>query len=251
MAAHNRKTLLERTLQTIALSAHKDLEVICCDDASDEGERLESLTTNYPFLKVIRVEPENKYYCNPCIPYNITFKAAIGDIVIIQNPENFWLNDIGRYVNEAIRPNDYLVFGCYALDEETTKKVFNITVGETNWQEDTLVTIGPMNHKIGPSGYYQHSKYRPEYFHFCSAMYRKDLEELGGFDERYANGIAYDDGELLARIRRKGMKIIPVDDLMVVHSFHPAHSSNQVLVAKNHNLFYNVTLRESGFKVNN
>lgn len=252
MAAHNRRGLLERTLQTIALSAHKDLEVICTDDASNEDERFEDLAAIYPFLKVIRVDESEKWWVNPCIPYNMAFKAATGDVVIIQNPENFWLNDIGRYVNEAIRPNDYLAFACYALGEETTKQVFStIKVGEPHWQEDTLFLIGPMQQKIGPNGYYQHSKYRPEYFHFCSAITRKDLEDLGGFDERYGMGIAYEDNDFINRIYRKGMTVIPVDDLMVIHAWHPPHSSNQILVAKNHNLFYNITSKEKTYKVNN
>ena len=86
---------------------------------------------------------------------------------------------------------------------------------------------------------YNHSKYNPNAFHFCSAITRKDLDDLGGFDERYANGIGYDDMDLIARIRRKGMKVEIVDSPFVVHQAHEPtdYTNNQDLLTRNMNLY--------------
>lgn len=51
-------------------------------------------------------------------------------------------------------------------------------------------------------------------------MLREDLERVGGFDERYAPGLAYEDDEFLARVKRAGIKVEIIDDPFVVHQKH-------------------------------
>ena len=89
------------------------------------------------------------------------------------------------------------------------------------------------------NGWYNHSIYNPNAFHFTSAITMKDLEELGGFDERYADGIGYDDMDLIARIRRKGMSVEIVDDPYVIHQAHTPtdYTNNQDLLTRNRNLY--------------
>ena len=83
-AYYNRKKLFQRTLNSMMPYYGKvDFEVIVVDDGSDELERLEDLQTDFPFLRVIRLEKENKWYKNPCIPFNIGFSEIKGDKVII------------------------------------------------------------------------------------------------------------------------------------------------------------------------
>jgi GT2 family glycosyltransferase len=57
-------------------------------------------------------------------------------------------------------------------------------------------------------------------FHFASAITRKNLIELNGFDERYALGFNYDDTEFLQRIKNKNLKIDFVADPYVIHQYH-------------------------------
>jgi len=107
----------------------------------------------------------------------------------------------------------------------------------------------------GGDGWYNHSIYRPVGYHFCSAIYKSQLDELGGFDERYAEGIAFDDNELLVRIQKKGLNIKIIDQITVLHQWH--YSSNNYqnlnassLIEKNRQLFYNITLNENIYSVN-
>ena len=72
----------------------------------------------------------------------------------------------------------------------------------------------------GVNGWYNHGIYRPCAFHFCSGITRKNLIELNGFDESYANGICYDDNEFLYRINLKGLKIIFENDFKSIHQYH-------------------------------
>jgi len=86
------------------------------------------------------------------------------------------------------------------------------------------------------------------------AITRKDLIELNGFDERYANGIERDDIEFLDRIVRKKMKIVFIDDAIVIHQSHPpfqySHTNAKDLRLKNHQLYARTTAIENIVKVN-
>jgi glycosyltransferase involved in cell wall biosynthesis len=60
----NRKKLLINTLKSISKTKHTDFEFIIVDDASSEENRLEDLIEEFPFIKLVRIEPEDKWYCN-------------------------------------------------------------------------------------------------------------------------------------------------------------------------------------------
>ena len=54
-------------------------------------------------------------------------------------------------------------------------------------------------------------------------MMRADLYDIGGFDERFAKGLGYDDDDFVQRIQLKPMSMkIPIRP-MVVHQHHVAY----------------------------
>lgn len=217
-AYYNRKKLFLNTLLRLQNSSFKDFEVIVVDDGSNEENRLEDLEAEFHFLKVIRLDPKNKWYINSCIPFNIGFRAAKGDIVIIQNPECTHYGDIMNYVYHNLKLNDYISFGAYSLDKSTTD-----AINKTNAAFLESLQI-PFYEKAisydGEAGWYNHSIYRPKGFHWCTAIYKADLDALGGFDERFALGVAFDDNELLARIQKKEMNFRIIDEPFVLHQNH-------------------------------
>jgi len=233
-AYFNRKKLFYKTLLSLSNSAVKDVEVIVVDDGSSEDNRLEDLQQEFEFLKVIRLEPSDKWYINPCIPFNIGFAAAKGDIVIIQNPECLHYGDILKYVEENLCPNDYISFAAYSLDKETTDGL----------NADNILTLQSLNvlflsHKVeydGVAGWYNHSIYRPRGFHWCAAVFRTDLLDLGGFDQRFAMGVGFDDTELLERVKKKGMNVKIIDEPFVLHQNHFDYTTDQT---QHINPFYN------------
>lgn len=205
MAYYNRKEQLDRTLNSIGKSKILDFELIIVDDASEEP-----LIYDNKKVKIIRIEPKDKWYYNPCIPYNIGLRASTGDIVIIQNPECYHIGDILSYVQDNIHDGLYLSFACYALNPKDTDMFHN---GET------LKLNNRMFRNPERNGWFNHSVYRPAGYHFCSAITRKDLNIIGGFDVKYAMGISYDDDDLIRRIRQK-MKVSIIDDPYVLHQYH-------------------------------
>ena len=111
----------------------------------------------------------------------------------------------------------------------------------------------------GTLGWYNHSIHRPEHFHFCAAISSKDLNELGGFDERYAHGLCWEDNEFAERIKKKNMERIFVDDPFVFHQFHYNYSNNlnltwgakrSLILTDNKDIYYSTTDKEEQVKVN-
>ncbi len=256
-AYYNRKKLFTRTLKSMLPYYGKiDFEVIVVDDGSDEAERLEDLQNDYPFLRVIRLEKQNKWYKNPCIPFNIGFEAVKGDKIIIQNPECYHFGAILAYVDAHLKENEYLSFGCFSMDK------LNTDDDALFFDEKNIAKLIENNNRSfttdGDLGWYNHSKFRPEAFHFCAAMMSTDLFDLGGFDERYAKGVGYDDDELIWRIKNKKMQIKFIDDQIVLHQNHYIAPDDLVEANKrrfesykrNKLIFEQITKCNSHWKVN-
>ncbi len=254
-AYYNRKYLFERTLKSLLVYYGKiEFEVIAVDDGSRKSERLEGLIKDFPFLRIIRIEMIDKWYNNSCIPFNLGFTAIKGDKVIIQNPECYHLGKILEFVDKNLTMNDYISFACFSLDNKNTfsDDLFFDKLNINYLINNNLISVK----KDGDLGWYNHSKYRPVAFHFCSAIMKDDLYELGGFDIRFAFGIGYDDNEFVERIRMKGMNIKFVDDEIVLHQNHYNYMKNNKksinnkakLIQRNEQLFNELYRSDKNYK---
>lgn len=237
---YNRRELLINTLNSI--NTDKEFEFIVVDDASDDNNKIEDLEEKYSFLKVIRLEKEHKNHINPCVPFNIGFKKAKYENIILQNAECYHVGDIIGYVLENLTQDNYLTFSCYSLSEEQTEKM----------KQETPTLINKGATYDGESSWYNHIIYRPVYYHFCSAITKKNLiDNLGGFDEKYKDGIGYDDNELLSRIDRLGLNKKMIDYPFVYHQWHYTNpNNNPILMDKNRKLFQEYTSKGTFLKVN-
>lgn len=268
-AYYNRKNLFENTLISISKQINEnrgkfDVEVIAVDDGSDENERLEDLPEKYPFLRIIRLEKKDKWYFNSCIPFNIGFKEAKGDVVILQNPECIHYGNILKYTQENISDKNYISFACFSLGIESTDHI-DIYLNNPEKLKELI-----QNNNVGYIGdgldcWYNHSIVNPKGYHFCAAITKKNLYDLGGFDERFASGIAFDDNEFLYRVNLKGLEIKIIDNPIVLHQNHytkityttdknllddESYKKRLALAEKNRILFELVTKSEKPWRAN-
>ena len=261
MAFHNRKPQLLRTLKTIGMSSKIDeTEVIIVNDGSAPEHDLSDVPEMFDFpIIVIDLPQEKKWYVNPCVPYNVGFKAASGEVIIIQNPECMHVGDIIAHVDENLGDDNYISYAAYSLNQPSTNGLDNIELNAESVKEHVHPLAMMPYTKEGSLGWYNHSVIRPKGYHFCAAITSYNLlDELGGFDERYATGIAFDDDELMARIGRLGLDIEIYDEPMVIHQWHTSGNSfmnNGVdgfwdRFNHNQNLYNNVTLKETIYKAN-
>jgi glycosyltransferase involved in cell wall biosynthesis len=249
---YNRKELFYQTLKSISKSKFKDFEFIAVDDGSSSEHRIEDFLNEFPFLKIIRLEKKNKWYINPCITFNIGLREAKGNIIVIQNPECLHVHDVLTYLNENVNDSNYISISAYGLNPELTSALSQRN--ENNTVAEFLNTL-PQKPYIGGTalGWYNHSKFRPVHFHFCSSITRSNMAKLNGFDERFAMGIGYDDDEIIVRIKILGLKLHIEDNISVIHQYHPSlwTSPNAgYLCEKNRLILQNCTIKENKYNAN-
>ena len=260
---YNRRQQLINTLNTIKRSSKVgEIEFIVVDDCSADIHNIDDLPTLYDFpIKVIHMDKNNRWYINPCVPFNVGFKEAAGAVVIIQNPECLHVGDIIADIDNNIKDNNYLIYGCYSIDQSILNKITNLNFNSEDIFNNIKTLISPTaeHNKVmpGQACWYSHSKYRPAGYHFCSVITKANLDDLGGFDERYALGISYDDDEFVERIKRKGLELKFIDEPFSIHQWHYSENNffakaidpNQALI-RNEYLLNNITKKEKSCKAN-
>jgi GT2 family glycosyltransferase len=226
-----------QTLKSITHSAVTDYEIIAVDDGSEEDQRIEKLQEEYKQLKVIRINPEERHWCNPVIPYNMAFRESKGDKIIIQNAECAHIGDILAFTEANSQDGAYLNFGCLSYPENLTKKLDEDDYFESDPGNQINIIASGIHLSATAAGqlaWYNHSKFNPRALHFCSAITRSDLNKIKGFDERFKDGHNFDDNEFAWRISNSGIKIILFDNPFVVHQWH--YDANFVLNDPEHNM---------------
>ena len=230
---YNRKNELLRTLKSMSKSTFEDFEYVVVDDGSSSEHRIEEFLDSYPFLKIKRVEPQEKYYYNPCIPYNRAIAMATGDIIILQSPECMYVGDPIQHAIDNVKYGQYFVYSCYSLGKDSSNKLENINfeLSVVELEDEIVKHAGPFNKescdKVGRyDSWFTHPIYRPITYNFLSAMTMRDMRELGGFDERFAEGHAYDDTDFLAMVLKKQMHISIVEKPYCIHQYHPSVLNN-------------------------
>ena len=174
MGYYNRRELLLKTLSTLLETKvpHEDIEIIITDDASKFEHDVSDLVDKYSFkIILLKVSPEEKTWINPVVAYNKAITRATGDWIIIQNPEVYHSGDFLSFLLSADQ-NKY-----WAMQVSAEKF--------TDY-----------------NGWYSHPIHRPCFYHFCTAIHSSKLSLVGGFNNAMANGVDYDDNEILERIKR-------------------------------------------------
>lgn len=261
MAYYNRLEVLMAALKTISMTKYDNVEVILVDDGSDISQRCEGIEDRFDLdIRVLRIDKEKKTWTNPCISFNKGFQQASGDIVIIQNPECLHIGDVVSYVVNNLSDKNYLTLSCYSINSLITTQLLKIK-SNVDYIDKIRELVEPyMKSNVVISnftGWYNHPTVRPYAYHFCSAITKKNIDDLGGFDERYSLGFGFDDNELLTRIKRKGLRVEVVSPKVGVYTIHQYHSictesrsSKSAGVQRNCKLYHEVTLKETGWKVN-
>jgi hypothetical protein len=206
-----------------------DFEVVVIEDITNK----ESATHHNELMAIIDEFKDkiNIVYCldefrshNSAKKYNVGFKNSTGQFMVLSNPETFHEVDILSGFDEefSINPNSYIICSCRAM---TFAKPSIDTFEE--YRNSQFFR------------WYQHSRMNNRCLHFCSALSRENFIRVGGFDERYCSGIAYEDDSFRHRVQANGIPFVLRDDLIVIHIEHERGylEQNQLLYAFNGNLW--------------
>jgi hypothetical protein len=242
---NNRKTQAKRTLdyfQNNYLGKY-NFEVVIVDDNANEENKLNDIFYYYHFpIKYIVISKEEKGdRINPCGAYNKGFWEASGEIVIIQNPECLHVGDILGFTLRNLNPGKYLTFSCYNLCEALMDELINFP---NKFEKINDPNFNNRNADKQKECWFNHPYINRTDYHFCSAIYKKQLEEIGGFNLDFAYGSCYDDDEFIYRIkneRKLDVICVPPTECFVIHQYHPSREAITALdyerINKNKTLF--------------
>jgi GT2 family glycosyltransferase len=244
-AYHNRRPQFINTLKSIQNTTYNSkIEFIVVNDASASEHSIDDLPDKFPQLnmKIFNVIIDKKWWVNPCIPNNMAIALATGDVFLLQNPECLHVGQVLSHIEENIVLNKYIVYGCYAVGPQKTNQLSAIDFNSVDYLKNIKQILNPMSNvhvsKAPVDRWYQHPEFNPSALNFCAAITREDMEDLGGFDERFAEGIAKDDTEFRLRFYKKGMDVIKLAEPFVVHQWHtPSAYHDRVRFAKNTEMF--------------
>lgn len=254
IAAHNRKSQLLYTLQTLQKSMHPNFEVIIVDDVSDDDQKVEEfvVASEYDFpIEIVTISAQEKTWVNPCVAYNIGIRYASKEIVMLQNAEVCHVGDVLAFTSENLKSKEWLTFNCYGLNPVATANV--VGGGELSF---SLVSNLPS--RVGGNGvmrkdvhgWLNHHDVHFVAYHYCGAIYREHLlRDLGGgFSDLFVNLVGGDDDHFVKRlIRLKYAFKIPKfteNNPFVVHLFHEKSESVMQYTSQDLERVQNVMFKE-------
>ncbi len=224
----NRKEQLLRTLESFCESKNENFNLIIVDNNSPEPLKLNP----YPFeIRIIRLTNQS-FAKNYISAHNYGLYHALKnnpDKIIIQHAEIFHNGDVISY-SDRVTDKTYISFACYSLGAGEFSDNFTIN--------NKCMTFD------GESSWYNHPVYRPRYTHFCAAITAENLRKLNGFDERFCNGIWFDDDYFLLQIRRLGLEVELCTEPFVLHQHHWIAMSDRAKINTNQ-IVYNSLQNES------
>jgi len=203
----------QHTLQTlnslVSLYPERlDYEIVFVVDLKNtEDDRAEFFEVLEQFWHKIRlvVISNDLYSYSASRPYNIGVKKAIGEFIILSNPECVHRTNILAGFDAEFEKNKdvYIVCACDAINPDGSF---------VRWL--------------------QHSTHINRGLHFCSAISKDNYLKNNGFDEDFVLGLFYEDNDWKERVE-KTTRIITRDDLLVSHMEHPKNYIRQDLIDKN------------------
>ena len=204
MVYYQRQNVLNKTLESLKQYDPKSFNVIIVDNVSPDDIILPKV--DYPVRVIKQKDPK---YKQVILAYNEGFKQAINDgaeIIVFQCSECAHSGDV-LSIARKVKKGTYFAFPCYSLKEGDD--IDNVIINNRAAKFD------------GDEGWYNHELYSPRYFNFCAAMTADDLIKINGFDERFKDGIAYEDDYLVYQLRQAGIKlVIPTYGPFVFHQWH-------------------------------
>lgn len=209
MPYHKRAEQLQSTLKSFLFlyGGRNDFEVIIAedwknvDDMKEHRELLEVVSLYEKFFPINHIFAHILNGCNSASMYNECAKEAQGQYFILTNPEGMHRNNILAGLDEELEKDPDVYVICSSL-----------SVRRSRLSLDEAQTIKGV--------WYQHSVCRNIQCHFCSCISAKQYNEIGGFDEEYSKGFAFEDDDFRNKIWSANIRIVSRDDLVTLHLHH-------------------------------
>ena len=222
MTYYDRQFQLNKTLKSYEKSSFKDFNVVIIDD----GSPVDIILPEVPF-EVAVVKIKDKNWLSQSVPFNTGFNYALNynpDIILITEPECYHIGDVLSYA-AGVKYDEYISFGCFKISKEVTFAEMDVeSLARRNQFVITQTPDGDWDQTVNAWG--NHPTIDPVAFHYCCAIKTSNLMKLNGFDERFKDGVSFEDDYFVRQVRNLGLKIEITAYPFVVHQWHERLSHN-------------------------
>ena len=214
---YDRATQFDKTLQSFIhhYSDRDDYEIIVIEDHKNVHDSkfhkgLMDVISKYEDKLTIKyIEYTRENVCNPAEMFNIGVRESDGEFIVLTNPEMVHETNVLGYYDKKLEEDNTL----YVVS--TARNVKNLVVGDK-------ITYKHV-------GWYAHPEKRNVPLHFCSVISKEVYNTIGGFDEEYIKGIAYEDTDFIKILEKHDITIDFTTKSSVLHQEHPKNYRNQKL----------------------
>lgn len=218
---NNKREQTIRTLKRLEqlYSGKYNFEVVIVD------EELDNIISEIDIdIKLIKINKDNGCKVNDCNEFNRGFEEVTGEIIIIQNPECYHVNDILEY-SLNLNEDEYYSYSCFSANSfEVTsqllesKNVLELIKNKKFYDNNT---------KLLKMRWYNHPILNKTGYHFCSAIHKSKLELIKGFDSMYVECNCFDDDLLLTikYVLKLDIKFIDPKNGLVIHQYYKGKES--------------------------
>jgi GT2 family glycosyltransferase len=214
---YNKRDILIDTLRSINLfRGDYPIEIIVVDDGSRKDQLPDWLQINNMASAIVHTGGDNEKWRSPAIAYNTGFDYAQGDVIFLNGADCVHMGDMIGYVFANMKKDSYLNFSAYRGSEG-----HNAIFRSFDWCPSELVRLKKSFNTGLPNNWHIHSEFFPAMIPFCAAITKKSLEALNGFDERFAEGIGYEDSDFEVRLKNLGLDLRQIDEPYCLHQKHP------------------------------
>ena len=222
LPTYNQAPFLRRTLKSILpQNPPFEWECIVIDDGStdDTADVVKSFIARRPEVFKLVSLPLKTEYVAPMRPTNAGFRAARGEIIILQSSDVAHDSDtVIEKLCEGLRPKRFRIAAVKS------------SIGEDNqppsqWEPGT--DRDPHRH-----GYHIHSRYARGPLFYLGAAWRSDIYKIGGYDERFVEAGYNDFWFADCLMHGAGCQVRFRDDILGHHQQHD-HTCWDSAIGKN------------------
>jgi len=207
MATYNKAEYLRESLASIrSQEVAFPFEVVVVDDGSTDNTY--DVCKRYGVDQYIRLESDG--YRNPGIPRNIAYRAAKGEILILQS-------------DDVIHPAGSLDILCSRLIEGTFVIIHTFEYDAVLKKLGAPITLS--------------TREVPKPFFFLGSVWRSDVFAVGGNDEDFQVPGAEDNWFADCLIKGQGLMPVYVKDMIALHQTHKRPKQLQAWVRKSRQIY--------------